>query len=374
MTTRVLQPVESASKAVSMEFSTGVNDAGNSLGGGLVYPTKPIAFIGYGSTKPITGPWRKGLAFTLTGNGGGVYTVARSNVGRVLDYSTTDANGDFIEIPARVDEAAVRAATSGWFVDTSGNLLVKRADGVQPTDANTRVYLNAAAFGIGSNNVDVYAENIEIHGGDSGVNARVGNTRNVVLVDMVSKYAGSQRAVTAGTARPSLGGNAFSFAGFATGSFIGLWRCVGARSAQDAISSTSNSGSPFYVLTVDCVGRDCGMDGQTSCNGLTQHVNVIGIDLNGEYHRNAGGNLRNIDSTQIWALGTYAHDDRGDVIFGGPLNPCDFNLGGTAKAWFQDVRAANSQISLATDSSTSAYLRNASLPNTKILNGAVVSY
>jgi len=343
------------------DLMNGVSDSGAANGLAGIRPTKHTGFIGYGSARPVTGPVR--LALTYTSQGDGSYTASRNNVARVLDLLNTNAAGDFLDIVERADEATV-VSSNGFFVtsgtDTNPNRLrIKRPDGAPVTDTNTQVILLTDAMNIGGNNVDIYVENMELRGGiTGGFNANTGGTRNMVLVDVASKYSGKQ----------GVGGNAFAFSTI-TG-FVGLWRCEGVRSAQDAISTTGT----FSILTVDCKGRDCGMAGSTSNNGLTQHISMIGIDLNGEYFRNSGGNLRNIGDTQVWALGTYAHDDRGDKIFGGPLDPCDFNLGGNAKGWFHDIRAAGSTISLATDASTVTNLRNATLPNQKLTNGTVNNY
>jgi len=343
------------------DLMNGVNDSGAANGLTGIRPTKHTGFIGYGAARPITGPIRLGLTYTSQGDGS--YTAPRNNVARVLDLANTNAAGDYVEIVERADEATV-VSSNGFFVTSSGDtnpnrLRIKRPDGAPVTDANTRVILLTDCMHIGGAAVDIYVENMELQGGiTGGFNANSGGGRNLVLVDVASKYCGKQ----------GVGGNAFAFSSIV--GFVGLWRCEGVRSAQDAISTTGS----FFILTVDCKGRDCGMAGSTSNNGLTQHVNMIGIDLNGEYFRNSGGNLRNIGDTQVWALGTYCHDDRGDKIFAGPLDPCDFNLGGNAKGWFQDIRAAGSTISLATDASTITNLRNATLPNQKLTNGQVNTY
>lgn len=348
------------------DMSSSINDPGNTNGLTGIRPAKHVGVIGVlgsGGKKPVFGPVRLGLAFTASGNGS--WNVVRSLTARVLDLLSVDANGDYAEIPLRADAATVEAS-NGYYQypstdATNANVLkIKRQDGAKPDDTNTRVLLSSDAFHVGTGNFDVYMENMEIQGGQHGLRA-IGGTRNIVCVDTVSKYAG-------GPAAP--GGSAFNMASLGAGSFVGYFRCVAARAAQDGFTTTGD----FYSLTVDCKGRDNGMAGSTSNNGLTQHLTMRGIDLGGEYYRNAGGNVRNIDDTIIWAPNTYAHDDRGDVIFGGSLAPCDFNLGGRAKAWFDTIRAAGSQISLATDSSTIVNLKAATLPNQKIVNGTTNNY
>ena len=319
------------------------NDTANTNTLNNIVPSKPVAFIGYGG-KPLVGPFAN-LTYTQDGLS---YIAPRSAVNRVLFL---DDKGKYsIEAVQRASVADVNAY-GGWIQD-GANVRIRHPQGDVISNANAKVFVGAPGFTVGGNNVDVYIENVEYIGGSGGcVTSLAASTRNLVFVDVEGHHPGGVGA---------LARNVFPVDN-QTG-FLGFWRCVAYGGSADGFNIHGVSGQ-VYVLLVDCVGFDNGRTGSTSNQGLTVHEGCIVFDLNGRYFGNAGGNVRNIDTSQMASFGTSCNDDRGDTIFGGLVSPVDFKFDNTAKFWGVDILAKNSNSSLDLSSGAVVNLRRALLPN-----------
>lgn len=54
---------------------------------------------------------------------------------------------------------------------------------------------------------------------------------------------------------------------------------------------------------------------------------------------NFGGNLHNIDTSQMLCVGTQCADGLGDASLGGSISPSEFRVGGTAALHLDSTRA-----------------------------------
>jgi hypothetical protein len=317
----------------------------------LVPATQPAAFVATGGRAEV---W---TGSTLTWPGSpdpsfpNTYLVTRSNGSRVIYLGSTDANGDYLEIPQLADAAAVNASSYGWAqVGTNTQIQIRLPGGVAPTNSNCRVMLKTINnLVLGATSKDMYLSGIDLQGGSgAGVAMNAAATLNFIAVDCSAKFAGDSAAAV----------NGFKL-DFITG-LAALVRCVAACNEVDGINTHWSPGgtSGIYTLTIDCIGRNNGRDTATSCNGLTSHDGAISIDVNGQYFGNYGGNVVPIHTCQVWGLGTYAHDSNGDTSHGGSITPQDFNTKNTAKMWLQNCRSAVSTNSLVADDTSTILTRN----------------
>lgn len=323
--------------------------ASNGLGG--IVPEKNVAFIGYGGVVEI-GPFQL-LNFTPDS---GAYIAARSAVSRVIDLVNRDEFGDYIEIGKRADAATVNAE-NGWFQD-GGNIRIRRPDGAAVNNANTRVFLAANNAQLGSGNVDAYYEGLSFQAG-AGVCFRsfAASTGNIVFNRV--KCSGPTNAAINAVAIDNRTG---LFAAF---------NCDASKGTADGWNFHGTTGQ-LHVLLVDTRGDDNGRTGATSCNGLTLHENVRAIVVTSRFRRGAGGTVRNIGSSQMWALATTSQDDRGDVAFGGAITPTQYQFDDTAKAWLYDCSALGGNCSLRVSSTASVVARNFNYDGTIEGAGSIV--
>lgn len=277
------------------------------------------------------------------------YKVARSVVSRVLDLTTNDADGDYVEL-TKVATAALCNSTPNSWAQVAGDLYVNK-NGAQVTSQNTRVLLQTIAnFYLNGTSKDVYLKGFDFQGGTAGAVAMVAAaTMNFIAVDCKAGYTGDS----------AVNVNAWKI-DYVTG-LVALVRCVGRRAVADQINGHwSPGGVPgLFLLTIDCKGRNTAtVGGVQSCNGLTTHDDIISIDLNGEYYGNAGANVIPIQACKMYCLGTYAHDSLGDIAAGGATTPTDFQTQFTAQLWLQETRSNGSAIALLASNTSTIRKRN----------------
>ena len=325
-----------------------------SMGGtGNIVPTVDIAFIAWGG-RVVTGPWDD---LTYTSVGGGVYSAARSNVLRVFDIATVDANGDYAEL-TKVTDQATCAATPGSWAQVSSTLYVNRLDGAVVTNANTRALILANGAYFNATSKAVYMEGIDVEGGSAGGIYATSTTGNFVAVNCTSKYAGT------------VGTPVDQFRMLNISGVVLLKDCVGARGRKDALNFTRDSGTArtMFVLTIDCVGRDCGSADTNSCNGWTLHQDIVGIDIGGRYNNCRGGTVRNINQTRAWMVGATIYGDTSD----GDISATEVRLDNSAMIWLErcDIEATTNALS-ATDT-TSIFTRDCTIDGAQVTSGSGV--
>ncbi|WP_445222250.1 hypothetical protein ACKWRH_21585 [Bradyrhizobium sp. Pa8] len=304
----------------------------------VVANTQPAAYVAVGGTLDV---W---TGSTLTWSGSPdptfttLYTATRSAVSQVINPTILDAYGDPIMATKYADAATANAASGSAWAQVGSTLYVKWAGGAAVTSTNTRALLQSTPnFVTDGTSKDVYLKGFNFQGGANGAVAMTAvATLNFIAVNVKACYSGdSTNAV-----------NGFKL-DFITG-LAALVNSVGCNAEADGINSHwTPGGTPgLYTLTINSVGRNNGRDTVQSCNGLTAHDGVISIDVNGEYFGNFGTNLIPINASQMWVLGSYAHDSQGDVGHGGVTTPTDIQAQNTAQMWLHGVRTAVSATSL----------------------------
>lgn len=172
--------------------------------------TKPTAIVCYGGPC-ILSPTQKGLTWTANGS---AWQATRSNTGHVLNEVANDAFGDRNDFVVQASVTAVQncVATDCMFTDGS-TLTIKRADGAQPTDANTRVLLASDVLNLGPNPVSFYMSGFTVLGGATATfqdNTGGLRTKDVVVQDTYFAYPAG------------VGRNAVQLADI--NGFVGFWR------------------------------------------------------------------------------------------------------------------------------------------------------
>lgn len=326
-------------------------DSGASNGLGGITCQKHTAFIGYGGVPEI-GPFQL-LNFAADA---GAYIAARTNVAKVFDLLNRDEFGDYIEIVKQADAATVNAG-SGWFQD-GANVRIRRPDGAAVTNANTRVFLAGDGMQLGASNVDVYCEGLYLQSGIAACfRSLVASSGNIVFNRM-------RLAAPGAVARNTV----------AIDNRTGLFAAFNSNASKGTSDGWNFHGvtGQLHVLLVDTRGDDNGRIGATSCNGFTLHENVIAIVATSSFRRGAGGTVRNIGSSQMWALATTSQDDLGDQPFGGPVPPTQYQFDDTAKAWLYDCSALGGNCSLRVASTASVVARNFNYDGTIEGAGSIV--
>jgi hypothetical protein len=275
------------------------------------------------------------------------YRVSRGNTLRVLDLAHETPAGDRVEFVKVADVAACQSLPGSW-AQVGSDLYLHRADGVAPTNANTRALLVVDAFALDGTAKSVYLEGFDFEGGSNGgVFAHDAAVRDLIFVDCSAKFAG---------------GAAYLFDAFRvqdTTGLVAFVRCVAACAAKDGFNlHWSLGGTPGLAhLAIDCDGHGNGRYSSLSNNGLTSHDGIVGIDVGGRYRGNYGANLASIGSSRLWCVGTIAGDSLGDTSLGGVTGPRDFNTQDSARYWLEQTQSFGSAVSLAADGSSTSLKR-----------------
>ncbi|MCX5493089.1 hypothetical protein OSH11_00065 [Kaistia dalseonensis] len=316
--------------------------------GTMVIPTQPVAYLAEGGR--VTSWSGNDLVWPATPDPTypNCYVAARGNVTFVLDLLANTADGDRDELRKVADPAACHATAGSWVV-VGSSLYVHRADGLAPTNANTRVLLVVDSFALDGTAKSVYLRGFDFEGGSNGgVFVHDAATRDLIFVDCSAKYAG-------GPSNP--------FDGFRildTTGLVAFIRCTAAAAAKDGFNlHWSLGGTPaLFHLSVDCIGRNNGRYSGASNNGLTGHDGLVGIDIGGLYFGNFGPNVVSIGASRLWCVGTRARDSHSDVSLGGIGPSCDFNTQDTTIFWLESTASSGSTLTLVADGQSTIRTRH----------------
>jgi hypothetical protein len=261
------------------------------MGFATISPTRNVSIIGIGNV--ILSNHDSALTWTATAGQTNVWQANRSATANVFDASQIDTNGDYAKLTAQTSIANVNANAGSYYFDSASNIVyVKTSDQRQP-DSNIRVYVTAES-NVVSGNVTAYIENIRFHGGMNPFKcfSLGGFSPTVIMKSCKFKY-GSQ------------GGNG-CFANLGAISY--LLDCEAAKGEQDGFNYHINGGLKSKFAEIDCIGRDNGLQDDND-NGSTAHDGSTGIRVNGQYFRNKGPNVIDInDGAFTLCVGTEAYD------------------------------------------------------------------
>lgn len=341
-------------------------------GFGGVAPAYDMAFIcSYGRVN--TGAFNVNT-WSLTS--GSKYQAANTAAVRVFDVLNITSNGLYAELTKAASLVAMTAGT--WFTDGT-TVYVWRADGAAVSNTNTRVIENSSDVVKATTSVNIYLENIDIEGGNSGCVFITGGSS---YTNKLGAYKCSFRyaANSAGSQ------NCVNIQGIGAAVFED---CEFAGAQGKGLSATIFSGNSSIIITINCVGHDNGGGATgivTSCNGLYGQSGCVGIDISGIYYNNYGANVNwagvTNTNTQFIGFGTMCYNSYGDSTLGGTTPSIDFQCGLTADAgtyvssmWLDNCLGYNSVNSAYTsNSAASLYHRNSQLTTLNNTAGTLAAY
>jgi hypothetical protein len=301
----------------------------------------------------VVGTFAEGLTWT---SDSGAYKATRSHVLNVADASFPNARGDHTFLTLVADAATCRSTASSWYTDAT-YVWVHTSDSRSP-DTFVHCYFDNATKAAGfAGNFDgtIYCENIDFEGGTSSCFSvgYAAKTKTCYFNTCTFKYA-SSNALSCG-----LGGNIYS------------QDCVAACNGDDGFWYKKQTGASIAkVVEIRCIGRDNGLAGETD-NGSTSHEGSQVIRIMGEYARNVGRNIHDINAgTESWNLGCIVHDSNSAV------NDCNFAVGvdgaDTAKMWMDSCTSYGSAADL--EVTAAAALKYRALTSGGVFSGSPVAY
>lgn len=255
-----------------------------------VQPAKPAGLVASGGrVRHIAGTAED----TWTSAGSGVYTGGPSTALQVFDRLTLDAYGNYVEITARADQAAVVAADEGW-ADIGVNLAIKRPDGLVPSKTNTLILRNINVAAFNTSTTDLYIEGFDFEGGQFGAGWHDAvTTANLVYRNNTFKYSGEPANLLSAFRARQVNGLVF------------LEDCEASRGASDGFNFHQDSAvGPMYVFGNRLRAFSNGRLTSPSNNAFTAHDGVIawvvGLVCGDSY---VGSDFHCVENTKTYALG-----------------------------------------------------------------------
>ena len=257
------------------------------------------------------------------------------NLNRLGNYS------DFLPL---LTAAACNTTPDSWAL-VSGTLYVNRRDRIAVTNANTNLIRSGTSTIQCLNPVNVYIggvagnDGFDFEGGNANsvglfANATPGTTHRALVIKNCSfKYGGG--AVDLGT--NGLGVNGWE-------GLVLVVNCRADGNNTDGLNfHNSFAATSMTVITVNCSASDNGRPlqgaaGNYSCNGWTQHENIVGADIAGWYRDGHGGTVNTINNSKMWAFGTLAENDLGDYTWQGTIYPTCSVLADSAQIWCERTK------------------------------------
>lgn len=283
------------------------------------------------------GTWDS-LAMTLDATFTNCYSMTLANADRVTNRLTQNAYGSNTDHTRHATATALNGATltnDGYTIDT-GKLYIRRLDGTQPTNTNTRVYRTGVDQLRFRAEVNVYLENIDANGGQFAPilydkNVLPVNAKVLVCKNVTAKYGGGDIQTGA--------------RGFGVDGLKGLayfYGCTTLANVTDGFNGHDTVGTgTVQILTVNCVGNDNGRGSNSSCNGITCHETVKMIDIAGQYLGNHEGSVRHVGTSKMLLVGTMS-TDLGNLAT--PSSNSAFwvdGAAGAAEMWCDRTKAPN---------------------------------
>lgn len=309
--------------------------------GATGYPTVDLALIADGG-RVVTGSFDDAGTPAVDATYTNTYSWAVANCNKVVDMANLNRYGNYTELVKVNTAAECNVIPNSWALVT-GILYVNRADRQAVTTATTRIYRPS------SNGVALRkAVNFYMGGttGNDGWDIEGGN--NIGVFDITvnpanNPYTGKFVCVVKNSTFKYGGGvtdtitRAVSVEGW--NGLAAFFNCRADAAQTDGFNFHNvYAAASMNVLTVNCTGYDNGRYPQPSCNAWTAHENVKGIDVAGYYKDSRGGTVRNINTSKMLAVGTWADGDFGDVPHGGTVPPTGFRIDDTSELWVERTK------------------------------------
>lgn len=328
-----------------------VYDRSIGFGGGLL--TKNLGIYPWPSTGTPICTDHAVLTWVQDGTLTHTYKATRSATWAVLDTRSTDANGDYTALTRVADAATVEATPGSWTIDGSNVVWIRLSDDTAPATATTWALVDNQLFFRA--NITVYAEGLKMVGNPISVgNGGAGQSPKFYGKNLTLSYSAS-----------GIGG-VVSVLGC---SEVILQDCTVSRSIQDGCNYTALNSVVPNVCEIRCVGRDNGtVDGTANDNGSSAHNASIVTRIMGEYARNVGPNIVDIDASKTWCLGCNSHDSASDV----GANDINYMITGTM--WLDRVTSSGSAVDLNSQAGSTIYTRQIISGGNNTGAGAITTY
>lgn len=309
--------------------------------GATGYPTVDIALIATGG-RVVTGSFDDAGTPTVDATYTNTYSWAVANCNKVVDMANLNRYGNFTELVKVPTAAECNVIPNSWAL-VAGILYVNRADRQPVTTATTRIY-RPSSNGLALRK----AVNFYMGGetGNDGWDIEGGN--NIGVFDITvnpanNPYTGKFVCVVKNSTFRYGGGvtdtitRAVSVEGW--NGFIGFFNCRGDAGQTDGFNFHNVYNAPsMNILMMNCTGFDNGRYPQPSCNAVTAHENVVGIDVAGHYKDSHGGTLRNIGTSKWLTVAPWFDGDHGDVPHGGSVPPTAVRIDDSAELWAEGAK------------------------------------
>lgn len=314
---------------VEVYVAAGVYGDTNGLWSSAV--TKNISIMSYGG-RAILGACREGLSWARQADPNAlVFGATCGAISTVYDHKNLNAYGDASKLTAVADVATVQA-TPGSYVRVSTTLYVRTIDDRTP-DADLRTV--NGGVNVFSGAITVYLENIDFEGGADFTAAAGPASPTVYVNNCTFKYEPSNNVVDA------------------IGATVYYLNCLASAGYKDGFAYAAGSGAVSYGVEINCIGRDNGTGGAHTNQGSTGHSGCCIVRVGGEYMRNDGPGVEEIDAaTRSWNLGIYCHDSTL------PTNPMNYRYTtSTMKVWLDKCRSSGATYDISASTGVTVYTR-----------------
>lgn len=267
--------------------------------------------------------------------------TALGSCDRIVDRWNFDQFGDYVELRYVATPAIANATPNSWSFSGT-DVYVNRADLVAVTNVNTRAYRSGTESFTMINQVSICLVGED---GASGFDMEGSNANGVVDV-LITTPPGSVGCQVYSNCRFLQPGGrvntvARAFSGNSFNGLIATFNCYFGGAQTDAANFHNTKGATkAMALTVNCTSLNTGRRGNQSCNALTYHEDVVGIDVCGNFTEAHGGAVRNIGTSKCLLAGTFVKNDRGDAVLGGggAFQPAAVVVDDTANIWADTVK------------------------------------
>lgn len=265
----------------------------------------------------VTISTRRRLQWIKTPDFSNVYQADRTVVASVYDGGVLDKEGDFTKLK-QVSSISEVDNESGTYYYNNNILYVHTVDG-RPADDNVYVFLDVKNY-FNEGNHHTYMEGIKLHGGSAGCVQQVASGLDSSL--FVAKNCEFKYSSGGNGGLEILGSDAI------------FQNCTAAQNFADGFNYHSYKGRIPKAIEINCVGRHNGVGrGTSQDNGSTMHDGGKIIRINGEYFKNEGPNVHDINAgTESWNIGCASHDS----IATASHRNTDYRSEQGAKMWIED--------------------------------------